>query len=65
MTVYASDYIVAEEGGIAVIPKDKLTGVYDLAKARTDKDTAMNLTEWEAQHSKKIESKLQKLGYSD
>jgi len=25
----------------------------------------MNLTEWQAQHSKKIESKLQELGYSD
>ena len=65
VTIYAGDYIVADEDGIAVIPKDKLIEVYDLAKARTDKDAAMNLAEWEAQHSKKIESKLQELGYSD
>jgi len=65
VTVHTGDYIVADEDGIAVIPKDKLTEVYHLGKARTDKDAAMNLAEWKAQHSKKIESKLQELGYSD
>jgi regulator of RNase E activity RraA len=65
VTINSGDYIVADEDGIAVIPKDKLTEVYDLAKARTDKDAGMNLAEWEAQHSKNIESKLQTLGYSD
>jgi regulator of RNase E activity RraA len=65
VTVQAGDYIVADEDGIAVIPSEKLTEVYDLAKARTEKDAAMNLIEWKAQHSKKIESKLQELGYSD
>ena len=63
VTVHADDYIVADEDGIAVIPKDKLSDVYNLAKARTDKDSLMNLTEWKAQHSKKIESKLQELEY--
>lgn len=65
VTVNAGDYIVADEEGIAVIPKSQLEEVYLLAKARTDKDAAMSLDEWEAQHSKKIESKLQELGYSD
>ncbi|MFT6989382.1 MAG: regulator of RNase E activity RraA [Paraglaciecola sp.] len=65
VTVNAGDFIVADEDGIAVIPKDKLTEVYDMAKARTDKDAAMSLDEWKVQHSKKIESKLQELGYSD
>jgi regulator of RNase E activity RraA len=65
VTVNAGDYIVADEEGIAVIPKDKLTEVYNLARARTDKDAAMNLAEWKVQHSKKIESKLQELGYSN
>lgn len=63
--VHGGDYIVADEDGIAVIPKDELKQVYDLAKARTDKDAGMNLSEWKAQHSKKVESKLQELGYSD
>ena len=65
VTIHAGDYIVADEDGIAVIPKNKLIEVYDLAKARTDKDAGMNLVEWETQHSKKIESKLLELGYSD
>lgn len=65
VTVHAGDYIVADEDGIAVIPKDILIEVYGLAKIRTDKDAAMSLGEWEAQHSKKIESKLQELGYSN
>lgn len=65
VTVNAGDYIVADEEGIAVIPKDKLTEVYKLAKARTDKDASMNLADWKVQHSKKVESKLQELGYSD
>jgi 4-hydroxy-4-methyl-2-oxoglutarate aldolase len=64
-TVNAGDYIVADEEGIAVIPKDKLTEVYKLAKARTDKDASMNLADWKVQHSKKVESKLQELGYFD
>lgn len=64
VTVNAGDYIVADEEGIAVIPKDKLTEVYKLAKARTAKDASMDLDEWKDQHSKKIESKLQELGYS-
>ena len=65
VTVNGGDYIVADEDGIAVIPKGKLMEVYDIAKARTDKDAAMDLVEWQTQHSKKIESKLQELGYSD
>jgi 4-hydroxy-4-methyl-2-oxoglutarate aldolase len=65
VTVYAGDYIVADEDGIAVIPKDRLTEVYDLAKTRTDQDASMNLAQWQEQHSKKIESKLEELGYSD
>lgn len=65
VAVYGGDYMVADEDGIAVIPKAKLIEVYKLAKARTDKDAGMNLAEWEAQHSKKIASKLQELGYSD
>ncbi|GAC20796.1 RraA family protein [Paraglaciecola arctica] len=65
VTVHGGDYIIADEDGIAVIPKDRLNEVYALAKTRTEKDAEMNLIEWEAQHSKKIESKLKELGFSD
>jgi regulator of RNase E activity RraA len=65
VTVNGGDYIIADEDGIAVIPKGKLSDVYALAKARTEKHAEMSLSERETQHSKKIESKLRELGYSD
>ena len=61
--VVAGDMIVADEDGIAVIPEQDLARVYQAAKARTDADAVMNLVEWQAQHQKKIQSKLQELGY--
>lgn len=63
VTVNAGDYIVADEDGIAVIPKEQLADVYAAGKARTDKDAAMTLVEWEKQHSQKIEAKLNELGF--
>jgi regulator of RNase E activity RraA len=65
VTVNGGDYIVADEDGIAVIPQVQLIHVYGLAKARADKDQSMSLDEWQLQHAKKVESKLQELGYSD
>lgn len=63
--VQAGDYIVADEDGIAVIPLKNLETVYQIAKARTDADAEMNLSQWQAQHYKKIHSKLQELGYCE
>lgn len=63
--VNAGDIIVADEDGIAVIPATILSQVYQAGKARTEADAAMNLTEWQAQHQKKINSKLQELGYGE
>lgn len=63
VTVNAGDYIVADEDGIAVIPKSQLEHVYVAGKSRTEKDAAMNLAQWEKQHSLKIESKLKELGF--
>jgi regulator of RNase E activity RraA len=63
--VNAGDYVVADEDGIAVIPSAQIVRTYEIAKARTDKDAAMTLQQWQEQHMKKIESKLQELGYCD
>lgn len=65
VTVNGGDFVVADEDGIAIIPKAQVTHVYELAKARAEKDASMNLDEWEVQHAKKVESVLQDLGYSD
>jgi regulator of RNase E activity RraA len=65
VVVNAGDIIVADEDGIAVIPKAQLDHVYAKGKARTDKDAAMDLRQWEKQHSQKIAAKLQELGFKD
>ncbi|MGO4891028.1 RraA family protein [Flavobacterium sp. W21_SRS_FM6] len=65
VTVYAGDYIVADEDGIAVIPQAQLIQIYTAGKSRTDKDAAMDLAQWEKQHSQKIEAKLQALGFNE
>jgi 4-hydroxy-4-methyl-2-oxoglutarate aldolase len=65
VVVNAGDIIVADEDGIAVIPKAQLNEVYAAGKARTDKDAAMDLTQWEKQHSQKIAAKLAELGFKD
>jgi 4-hydroxy-4-methyl-2-oxoglutarate aldolase len=59
--VNAGDVVVADEDGIAIIPLADLVAVYQAAKIRTDADAAMNLAQWQAQHEKKINLKLQEL----
>ena len=61
--VNAGDTIVADEDGIAVIPAAQLAEVYAIGKQRTEADAAMDLASWQAQHLKKINSKLAELGY--
>ncbi|GAC30935.1 RraA family protein [Paraglaciecola polaris] len=61
--VCAGDIVVADEDGIAVIPKAKAEEVYHLGKARTDKDAGMTLNQWQEGHQAKIESTLKALGF--
>ncbi|MFT6898664.1 MAG: 4-hydroxy-4-methyl-2-oxoglutarate aldolase [Paraglaciecola sp.] len=63
--VNAGDIIVADEEGIAVLPKAKAEAIYNIAKARTDKDTAMSLEQWQAEHQAKINALLDELGFQD
>ena len=53
------------EEGIAVIPQAEALGAFEIAKQRADKDSAMSLEQWQAEHSEKVESILAKLGYED
>jgi len=63
--VNGGDIVVADEDGIAIIPVTELLHVYKAGKARTEADAALNLSQWQAQHQKKINSKLQELGYGE
>jgi regulator of RNase E activity RraA len=65
VTVYPGDIVVADEEGIAVIPQQQGEDVYKVAKARTDKDGAMTVDQWRAEHEQKVASILQELGYAD
>lgn len=61
--VEAGDIIVADEEGIAVIPQQQASDVYDIAKARATKDASMTLEQWQSQHQKKVEEILSTLGF--
>lgn len=63
--VHPGDIIIADEEGIAVVPKAQAEEVYQIAKARTDKDASMSLEEWQSEHSKKVEARLRELGFQD
>jgi 4-hydroxy-4-methyl-2-oxoglutarate aldolase len=65
VTVNAGDIIVADEEGIAVIPQVQSQEAYAIAKARADKDSSMSLSQWQKQHSEKVETTLAALGYKD
>jgi regulator of RNase E activity RraA len=56
--VQPADIIVADEEGIAVIPQNELESVVKIAQARAQKDAAMTLDEWQAQHQALINDKL-------
>ena len=62
--VNAGDIIVADEEGIAVIPKFEALEAFDIAQKRAQKDASMSLEQWQAEHSEKVEGILAKLGFS-
>ena len=61
VTVNAGDIIVADEEGIAVIPKDRADEVYETGLARMHKDNSMSLEQWQEEHHKKVEAILENL----
>ena len=63
--VNGGDIVIADEEGIAIVPKASAEQVYAIAKARTDKDAATSIDDWQMEHQQKVQSIVQKLGYSD
>ena len=62
--VSPGDMVIADEEGIAVIPRDRLLEVWQIAKQRTDKDAATNLDDWARSHQARIEALLNQKGFN-
>jgi len=58
--VNPGDIIVADEEGIAVIPKDEAETIYAKTKEKVEKEALMSLEEWESAHYQKINEMLGK-----
>ncbi len=56
INVNPGDIIVADEEGIAVIPKDKAEEIYQESKVKADKEAAMSFEEWAQRHKTNIDS---------
>lgn len=59
--VEPGDIVVADEDGIAVIPKADAQHTYEIAKARYEKDASMSLEEWQLQHESNVQAALDKI----
>ena len=58
VTVNSGDIIVADEEGIAVLPKEQAQQIYEIGLQRRDKDAAMTLEQWQAKHEQTVQQKL-------
>ena len=56
IAVNPGDIIVADEEGVAVIPKDRADEVYEATKIKMEKEAQMGLKKWAENHRKNIES---------
>ncbi|MEO1620959.1 MAG: RraA family protein [Cyanobacteria bacterium J06632_3] len=65
VAVSPGDIVVADEEGIAVIPQAEKEKVYEIAKARTEKDASQSLADWESAHRQKIENILTAKGFQE
>jgi regulator of RNase E activity RraA len=63
--VVPGDWVIADEEGIVVIPAADAATVAAAAVRRAATDAAMPLATWEADHRRRIDEILAKLGFSD
>jgi regulator of RNase E activity RraA len=60
--VEPGDWVIADEEGIAVVPRARLDELYAAAAARFAKDEAQSLEEWERSHRASVEAILAQTG---
>lgn len=65
VAVLPGDIVVADEEGIVVVPESESEAVLLKAQARSAKDDAQTLDEWEAEHRERIESILKEKGFPE
>ena len=63
--VSPGDMVIADEEGIAVVPHTRLAEVWQIAKARADKDEATSLEDWARSHQSRIEALLKQKGFKE
>jgi 4-hydroxy-4-methyl-2-oxoglutarate aldolase len=63
VTVSQNDIVVADEEGIVVVPAQQARAVVSTAQARATVDAAQSLERWEADHRRRIEAALERLGF--
>ena len=56
ISVNPGDIIVADEEGIAVIPKDRAEEIYQECKEKVKKEATLSFEEWADRHKKNIDS---------
>ena len=65
VTVSAGDVVVADEEGIVVVPAARCESVLREAQAKATREAGQSLDAWEAAHRSRINSILERLGFTD
>ncbi|MBL8162663.1 MAG: RraA family protein [Anaerolineae bacterium] len=65
VNVFPGDVVVADEDGIVVVPRDRLTDLLKKAQTALAKEASESLETWEAAHRSRIEAILRDKGYVD
>jgi regulator of RNase E activity RraA len=63
--VDAGDIVVADEEGVVVVPADRAEQVLSDARAKAEREAALSLDAWEADHRARIDRILAENGYRD
>lgn len=63
--VDAGDIVVADEEGVVVVPAGRAEQVLAEARAKAERETALSLDAWEADHRARIDAILAENGYRD